>query len=86
MITENVIKETSMTANTNPQMDSLTEKIKHQTEGRPFSIHHTDVAPAVKTPLYIHCHTELEFFHLTEGELDFYIERNVYHMRPEMPF
>lgn len=81
MITENVIKETSMTANTNPQMDSLTEKIKHQTEGRPFSIHHTDVAPAVKKVLYIHCHTELEFFHLTEGELDFYIERNVYHMR-----
>ncbi len=81
MIPKNEITKTTTTANTDTQLDSLTEKIKHQTEGRPFSIHHTDVAASTEYALYIHCHSELEFFYLTEGELDFYIERNVYHMQ-----
>lgn len=63
------------------QNEILTEKIKHQTEGRPFSIHHTAVAANTRYALYIHCHSEIEFFYLTEGELDFYIEHNVYHMQ-----
>lgn len=71
-----------MKAQTNKfQNDALTENIKHRTDGRPFSMHHTDIAADCSSALYIHCHSELEFFYLTDGELNFYIEDNVYHMR-----
>ena len=63
------------------QNNALTEKIEHRTSGRPFSIHHTDVSKNSSSALYIHCHPELEFFYLSDGELYFYIEDNVYHMR-----
>lgn len=57
------------------------EKIVHRTSGRPFSLHHTDVAPDISCALYIHCHSELEFFYLAEGRLSFYVEEGVYQMR-----
>lgn len=70
-----------MTAhNSRLQNHALTEKIEHRTSGRPFSIHHTDVSANSSSALYIHCHSELEFFYLSDGELYFYIEDNVYHM------
>lgn len=59
----------------------LAEKVVHRTSGRPFSIHHTDVPAGINSALYIHCHSELEFFYLTEGELSFYVEDNMYHLR-----
>ena len=60
---------------------SLTEQIKHETAGRPFSIHHTDVSPSAWSALYLHCHTELELFVLQEGELYVYIEDARIHMK-----
>lgn len=78
---DHVFTKNMITENAGTQMDPLTEKIKHQTEGRPFSIHHTNVEKGNKNALYIHCHSELEFFYLKEGELDFYIESNVYHIQ-----
>ncbi len=60
---------------------SLTEQIKHETAGRPFSIHHTDVSPSAWSALYLHCHTELELFVLQKGELYVYIEDARIHMK-----
>ncbi len=60
--------------------NALTEKIEHRTAGRPFAIHHTDVSANSSSALYIHCHSELEFFYLSDGELYFYIEDNACHM------
>lgn len=62
------------------QAVTLAEKVVHRTSGRPFSMHHTDVLADVNSALYIHCHSELEFFYLTEGELSFYVEDSMYHL------
>lgn len=60
---------------------SLTEKITHRTNGRPFSMHHTDVSNDSASALYLHCHSELELFYLCEGELYFFIEDARYHIK-----
>ena len=43
---------------------SFIEKINHQTQLRPFSLHHTVVLPNIACALYLHCHSEMEFFYL----------------------
>lgn len=60
---------------------ALTEKVSHRTNGRPFSMHHTDVSTESASALYLHCHSELELFYLCEGELFFYIEDIRYHLK-----
>lgn len=48
---------------------SYIENITHQTQHRPFSIHHTIVQPNVPCALYLHCHSEMEFFYLEKGKV-----------------
>lgn len=59
-----------------------TEVISHITDLRPYSIHHTIVKPGTKQVLYLHCHNEMEFLYLEEGEIEFHIEDQVYMMKP----
>lgn len=59
---------------------SLTEHIEHRTNGRPFSIHHTDVPAGCYSALYLHCHMELELFYLEKGEIYLYIEDSRFHI------
>lgn len=53
---------------------TILENIQHETDARPFSIHHTHVAGDNTNALYLHCHPEAEFFFLEEGELSFWVE------------
>ena len=52
----------------------LIEQILHQTQSRPFSLHHTVVYPNMTSALYLHCHSEMEFFYLEQGNVQFQIE------------
>lgn len=56
----------------------LHENITHETQSRPFSIHHTTVSPDYELTLYQHWHNEIEFFYLVKGETTFYIEEQEY--------
>ena len=60
---------------------ALQESINHTTQGRPFSLHHTDVSSDFSTALYLHCHSELEFLVLQQGELYFFVEDEKFHMK-----
>lgn len=59
----------------------LTERINHKTESRPFSIHHTVVPPYMDLVLYLHCHREMEFFYLEQGEVIFQVEDSSYNLK-----
>lgn len=52
----------------------LIEQILHQTQSRPFSLHHAVVYPNMTSALYLHCHSEMEFFYLEQGNVQFQIE------------
>ncbi len=54
------------------------ETISHTTASAPYSIHCTHVLPGFEPALYLHWHTEMEFFLLDEGELCFHIEDKTY--------
>ncbi|MBQ8639941.1 MAG: AraC family transcriptional regulator [Lachnospiraceae bacterium] len=54
----------------------LKESIFHQTQTMPFSIHQTVFLPP--DALYLHWHPELEFLLVTEGELEFIVEEQVF--------
>ena len=56
------------------------EKINHETEARPFSIHHTYVGGDNTNALYLHCHPEAEFFFLEKGTVSFCVENEVYEL------
>lgn len=64
-----------------PSNEKLIESVPHKTMGRAFSLHHTDVSHEGSSALYLHCHTELEFFYLCSGELYFYVEDCQYHLK-----
>lgn len=51
------------------QSETLREPITHETGARPFSIHYTQVASGTKQVLYLHWHTEAEFYFLEKGEV-----------------
>lgn len=51
------------------QSETLREPITHETGARPFSIHYTQVASGTKQLLYLHWHTEAEFYFLEKGEV-----------------
>ncbi|MBE5936774.1 MAG: helix-turn-helix transcriptional regulator [Lachnospiraceae bacterium] len=59
----------------------LAEQITHRTLSRPFLIHHTTVTNDMKLALYLHYHSEMEFFYLTEGEVDFVIEEETFRLK-----
>ncbi len=68
-----------------PKTDITTdiiEKIDHVTQARPFSIHHTYVDGENTNALYLHCHPEAEFFYLEEGEIQFFVEKQVFTLGP----
>lgn len=50
------------------------EQITHQTDSRPFSLHHTNVSAENNNALYLHCHPELELFYVETGTLLFQAE------------
>ena len=52
----------------------ILEKIDHVTEARPFSIHQTYVDGENTNALYLHCHSEAEFFYVEEGQMTFHVE------------
>lgn len=54
------------------------EKVNHETEARPFSVHRTVVPEDMTNALYLHCHPEAEFFYLEEGEITFHVEEQVF--------
>lgn len=54
------------------------ENIPHQTQHRPFSIHHTAVHPNEPCALYLHCHSEMEFFYLEKGKVTLQVEDKNY--------
>lgn len=54
------------------------ETISHTTASAPYSIHYTRVFPDFEPALYLHWHTEMEFFLLAGGELCFHIEDKTY--------
>lgn len=60
--------------------DELKEHITHQTEFRPFSIHHINIPIYMELVLYLHCHTEMEIFYLEQGEVTFHIEDTFYRL------
>lgn len=60
---------------------TILEKVAHETQARPFSIHHTHVEGDNTNALYLHCHPEAEFFYLEEGELSFSVEDRNYILR-----
>jgi len=62
-------------------ISKYSEPVLHMTDSRPYSIHHTKIEPGTKTALYLHCHNEMEFLFLLNGELEFHIEDSVYMMR-----
>lgn len=57
------------------------EQIRHQTDSRPFSIHHTIVIPGLTPALYLHYHTELELFYMESGSVCLYIEDIPYNLK-----
>lgn len=59
----------------------IIENIDHVTEARPFSIHHTYVDGDNTNALYLHCHSEAEFFYLEEGQITFYIENQAFDLK-----
>ena len=60
---------------------SYIENITHQTQHRPFSIHHTIVQPNVPCALYLHCHSEMEFFYLEKGKVTLQVEDKDYFLQ-----
>ena len=56
------------------------EPISHNTQSRPFSIHYTKTQPGLYNALYVHYHSEMEFFYLEKGALDLYIEDLTFHL------
>ena len=60
---------------------SFIEKINHQTQLRPFSLHHTGVLPNIACALYLHCHSEMEFFYLEKGKVTLQVENTVYFLQ-----
>lgn len=58
----------------------ILEQISHETEARPFSIHHTFVGEENTNALYLHCHPEAEFFYLEEGAVTFCVENLIYEL------
>lgn len=61
---------------------SHTEKIIHKTGSSPFSLHFTEVPFGQSSALYLHCHSEAEFFLLESGTLDFEAESGHYTLQP----
>lgn len=53
---------------------TILEKVNHETEARPFSIHRTYVGEENASALYLHCHPEAELFYLEEGTITFWVE------------
>lgn len=60
---------------------SYIEKITHQTQHRPFSLHHTIVHPNEPCALYLHCHSEMEFFYLEKGKVTLQVEEKDYFLQ-----
>lgn len=56
---------------------SLREALPHGTSEMPFSLHHIEVPAGEKQVLYIHWHTELEFYMVISGGALFSIEDEV---------
>lgn len=59
---------------------SSVEKIIHKTGESPFSIHMTKVSPDETNALYLHYHSEAEFFYLDQGDILFHIENQSFHL------
>lgn len=57
------------------------EEIAHITGGKPFSLHTINFCAAHQQALYLHLHPEMELFYLEHGELNFYVEDTLYHMK-----
>ena len=56
------------------------EILSHTTQTEPYAIYHVmDIAPGKDLTLY-HWHPEAELFYLADGEADFYLENNHFHM------
>lgn len=59
----------------------LKEKIIHQSEHRPYSIHHTIVNQDSELALYLHWHDEFEFLYIEKGDIEIMVEDQSYHVR-----
>lgn len=57
------------------------EKIIHRTGKSSFSLHSTIVDEDDTSALYLHCHSEAEIFYLDAGEIEFYVENHIYHLK-----
>ena len=53
----------------------------HITFAEPFAIHKTVKPHPPSDVLYLHWHPEIEFLLLEEGEFDFFVENDCYHMQ-----
>jgi len=56
------------------------EKISHTTKTEPYSIHKVSLPGEGKGMVYLHWHAEAELFYVLEGEIDFYVENDLYHL------
>lgn len=56
----------------------LYENISHMTASAPYSLHSIQVPSGDEPVLYLHWHTEMEFFLLAKGDLCFHIEDKTY--------
>ena len=58
------------------------EKIVHTTQAEPYSVYKVYINGSGKGGLYLHWHPEAELFYVQNGEVDFYIENDLYHLLP----
>lgn len=65
----------------NSRSSTLLERISHMTQSRPFSIHHIHVSAGEELILYLHWHSEAEFFFVQAGETVFHIEDQQYALK-----
>ena len=62
-------------------MEYILEPVPHRTSQRPYSVHDITAVKEDAAALYAHWHKEMELFYLKEGELNFYIEDQLYPLK-----
>ena len=64
------------------QRENFKERTKHGTAELPIGVHHLSFPEGTDNLFYLHWHSELEFFVLTEGAIIFTIENTSYELEP----